>query len=52
MNFVEKFYSTDKIDQPTYSAEIDKLLSKYNKFSHIIPNYSLNDFIAKYRIPH
>ena len=44
MNFVEKFYSTDKIDQQTYKTEITKLLEKYNKFSQITPNYNLQDF--------
>lgn len=52
MNFVEKFYSTDKIDQATYKTEINKLLDKYNKFSQITPNYQLQDFEKKYSIPH
>lgn len=52
MNYVEKFYSTDKIDQSTYKTEITKLLEKYNKFSQIIPNFSLPDFEKKYNIPH
>ncbi len=52
MNYVEKFYSTDKIDQPTYKAEIGKLLEKYNKFSQITPDFRLSDFEKKYAIPH
>lgn len=52
MNYVEKFYSTDKIDQSTYKVEITKLLEKYNKFSQITPNFSLSDFEKKYNIPH
>jgi hypothetical protein len=41
MNYVEKFYSTEKIDQATYNTEKTKLLEKYNKFSQITPNYKL-----------
>ena len=41
MNYVEKFYSTEKIDQATYNTEKAKLLEKYNKFSQITPNYKL-----------
>lgn len=44
MNYIEKFYSTDKIDQSTYKTEITKLLEKYTKFSQITPGYSLPDF--------
>ena len=44
MNYIEKFYSTDKIDQHTYKTEITKLLEKYNKFSQITPGYNLADF--------
>jgi len=44
MNFIEKFYSTDKIDQSTYKTEISKLLEKYTKFSQIIPGYNLAEF--------
>lgn len=52
MNYIEKFYSTDKIDQQTYKAEIGKLLEKYNKFSQITPDFKLADFEKKYAIPH
>jgi hypothetical protein len=52
MNYVEKFYSTDKIDKSTYIAEIGKLLEKYNKFSQITPDFRLADFEKKYAIPH
>lgn len=52
MNYVEKFYSTDKIDQATYKTEIAKLLEKYNKFSQITPDFRLADFEKKYAIPH
>lgn len=52
MNYVEKFYSTDKIDQTTYKTEIAKLLEKYNKFSQITPDFRLADFEKKYAIPH
>ena len=44
MNYVEKFYSTDKIDQATYKQEITKLLEKYNKFSQITAGFNLADF--------
>lgn len=52
MNYVEKFYSTDKIDQATYKTEIAKLLEKYKKFSQITPDFRLADFEKKYAIPH
>jgi hypothetical protein len=52
MNYIEKFYSTDKIDQQTYKTEISKLLDKYNKFSQITPDFKLADFEKKYAIPH
>lgn len=52
MNYIEKFYSTDKIDQSTYKNEITKLLEKYTKFSQITPGYNLEDFIKKYSVPH
>lgn len=52
MNYIEKFYSTDKIDQSTYKNEITKLLEKYSKFSQITPNFNLADFEKKYNIPH
>lgn len=52
LNYVEKFYSTDKIDQQTYKAEVNKLLEKYGKFSQITPGYNLQEFEKKYAIPH
>ena len=51
MNYVEKFYSTDKIDQATYKQEISKLLEKYNKFSQITAGFNLADFERNYAIP-
>lgn len=52
LNYVEKFYSTDKIDQQTYKTEVNKLLEKYSKFSQITPGYNLQEFEKKYAIPH
>lgn len=52
LNYIEKFYSTDKIDQQTYKTEVNKLLEKYSKFSQIIPGYNLQEFEKKYAIPH
>jgi hypothetical protein len=52
MNYVEKFYSTDKIDQQTYKSEINKLLEKYTKFSQITPNFHLSEFEKRHAIPH
>ena len=52
MNYVEKFYSTDKIDQQTYKNEITKLLDKYTKFSQITPNFNIQEFEKNYAIPH
>lgn len=52
MNYVEKFYSTDKIDQQTYKTEISKLLDKYTKFSQITSDFNLSDFEKRYAIPH
>ena len=52
INYVEKFYSTDKIDQLTYQNEINKLLDKYHKFSQITPNFNLQDFEKRHAIPH
>ena len=52
MNYIEKFYSTDKIDQMTYKTEISKLLQKYTKFSQITPGFNLPEFEKKYAIPH
>lgn len=52
LNYIEKFYSTDKIDQQTYKTEVNKLLEKYSKFSQITPGYNLQEFEKKYAIPH
>ena len=51
INFVEKYYSYDKIDSATYKAEISKLIEKYNRFTQVVPNYSLDNFVKKFNIP-
>jgi hypothetical protein len=50
INLTEKYYSYDKIDSNTYKTEINKYIEKYNRFSQVIPNYKLDDFLKKYII--
>lgn len=52
INLTEKYYSYDKIDSSTYKTEISKYIEKYNRFSQVIPNYRLDDFLKKYNISH
>lgn len=52
INFTEKYYSYDKIDSSTYKTDITKYIEKYNRFSQVIPNFNLNEFLKKYNISH
>jgi hypothetical protein len=50
INLTEKYYTYDKIESNVYKAEISKLIEKYNRFTQVIPNYKLEDFLGKYNI--
>lgn len=50
INLTQKYYSYDKIDSNTYKTQISKYIEKYNRFTQVIPNYKLDDFLKKYNI--
>ena len=52
INFTEKYYSYDRIDANTYKTDISKYIEKYHRFSQVIPNFNLEEFLKKYNISH
>ena len=52
INFTEKYYSYDRIDAATYKSEITKYIEKFNRFTQVIPNFTLDGFLTKYSISH
>ena len=52
INFTEKYYSYDRIDATTYKSDISKYIEKYHRFSQVIPNFNLEEFLKKYNISH
>lgn len=50
IHLVEQYHNYDKISATDYRDEMAKLLDKYQRFTQIIPNYSLNGFIKEHDI--